>query len=96
MMGWRCGYIAYLTEGSGSGDLAAQLNKVQDTIPICAPQASSEAPEAMCNCLDPMGCGGHFERLGVCDMPSVAPCKHTRVAKLLPDQQSIREHFPTR
>jgi hypothetical protein len=41
MMGWRCGYIAYPTPEAGApADLGAQLTKVQDTIPICASQAS--------------------------------------------------------
>ncbi|XP_027339915.1 aromatic aminotransferase ISS1-like isoform X2 [Abrus precatorius] len=34
MMGWRVGYIAYPSEVEG---FAAQLLKVQDNIPICAP-----------------------------------------------------------
>jgi hypothetical protein len=36
MMGWRVGYIAY--PESGGGELAAQLLKVQDTIPVCPTQ----------------------------------------------------------
>lgn len=36
MMGWRVGYIAYPEDGSGA--LAAQLLKVQDTIPVCGAQ----------------------------------------------------------
>lgn len=42
MMGWRVGYIAYPKPAPGSnglGDLAASLEKVQDTIPICPSQA---------------------------------------------------------
>ncbi|KAL4428806.1 hypothetical protein ABPG77_005244 [Micractinium sp. CCAP 211/92] len=38
MMGWRVGYIAYPEDGSGA--LAAQLLKVQDTIPVCGTQLS--------------------------------------------------------
>lgn len=38
MMGWRQGYIAYPEDGSGA--LAAQLLKVQDTIPVCPTQIS--------------------------------------------------------
>jgi aspartate/methionine/tyrosine aminotransferase len=42
MMGWRCGYIAFPTPEAGApADLCAQLTKVQDTIPICAPQVTS-------------------------------------------------------
>ena len=37
MMGWRTGYLAYK---DGSGELSRQLQKVQDTIPICPPQLS--------------------------------------------------------
>ena len=37
MAGWRVGYIAH---PQGTGHLAAQLTKVQDTIPICPPQLS--------------------------------------------------------
>ncbi len=36
MMGWRVGYIAYPEDGRGA--LAAQLLKVQDTIPVCGTQ----------------------------------------------------------
>jgi katanin p60 ATPase-containing subunit A1 len=41
MMGWRVGYIAYPEDGSGS--IAAELLKVQDTIPICVVQISQQA-----------------------------------------------------
>lgn len=36
MMGWRMGYIAYPEDGSGA--VAEQLLKVQDTIPVCPTQ----------------------------------------------------------
>lgn len=38
MMGWRQGYIAFHKDAPGN--LAAQLLKVQDTVPICATQLS--------------------------------------------------------
>lgn len=37
MMGWRTGYLAYQDEGNRLSD---QLQKIQDTIPICPPQLS--------------------------------------------------------
>lgn len=37
MMGWRTGYIAYK---DADGSFTRQLQKVQDTIPICPPQLS--------------------------------------------------------
>lgn len=37
MMGWRMGYLAYRDK---QGRLSEQLQKVQDTIPICPPQLS--------------------------------------------------------
>ncbi|KAK9815338.1 hypothetical protein WJX72_001946 [[Myrmecia] bisecta] len=39
MMGWRMGYIAY-PDFDGRGELGAELNKIQDTIPICPTQIS--------------------------------------------------------
>eukprot|EP00873_Tetraselmis_striata_P044831 jgi/Tetstr1/465095/TSEL_009823.t1 len=36
MMGWRMGYLAYPAEG----DVGAEMDKVQDTIPICPTQVS--------------------------------------------------------
>jgi aromatic aminotransferase len=53
MMGWRQGYIAFPSAGSGdelatpndsgsSNSLGMQLLKVQDTVPICAPQLSQQ------------------------------------------------------
>lgn len=39
MMGWRVGYMAY-PDVDGRDSLGAQITKVQDTIPICAPQLS--------------------------------------------------------
>ncbi len=41
MMGWRVGYIAYPEDGSGY--IASELLKVQDTIPICVVQISQQA-----------------------------------------------------
>jgi aromatic aminotransferase len=41
MMGWRVGYIAYPEDGSGH--IASELLKVQDTIPICVVQISQQA-----------------------------------------------------
>jgi len=41
MMGWRVGYIAYPEDGSGK--IASELLKVQDTIPICVVQISQQA-----------------------------------------------------
>lgn len=40
MMGWRVGYIAYPGAARRGPELASQLLKVQDTIPICPPQLS--------------------------------------------------------
>ena len=40
MMGWRMGYIAYPEDGSGG--LAAELLKEQDTIPVCPTQIRCE------------------------------------------------------
>ena len=40
MMGWRVGYYCYPT---ASTLLAAQLLKIQDTIPICSVQVSQHA-----------------------------------------------------
>lgn len=43
MMGWRVGYIAFPKMHSDSGGvsaLAAGLEKVQDTIPICPSQVN--------------------------------------------------------
>lgn len=37
MMGWRTGYLAYKDQGDRLSD---QLQKIQDTIPICPPQLS--------------------------------------------------------
>lgn len=37
MMGWRMGYLAYQDQGDRLSD---QLQKIQDTIPICPPQLS--------------------------------------------------------
>lgn len=39
MMGWRTGYLAYRDK---NGELSCQLQKVQDTIPICPPQLSQQ------------------------------------------------------
>lgn len=38
MMGWRVGYIAFPEDGTSR--LAGALVKVQDTVPVCAPQLS--------------------------------------------------------
>ena len=38
MMGWRCGYIAYIdSQAKGEWSLGSELLKAQDTIPICPP-----------------------------------------------------------
>lgn len=37
MMGWRTGYLAYRDQANRLSD---QLQKIQDTIPICPPQLS--------------------------------------------------------
>lgn len=53
MMGWRVGYVAYPEDGSGA--LASELLKVQDTIPVCGTQLRWAAP--LCAALRfPMTC----------------------------------------
>ncbi len=38
MMGWRCGYIAFVdSQAGGKWSLGSELLKAQDTIPICPP-----------------------------------------------------------
>ncbi len=44
MMGWRCGYIAYVdSQANGQWSLGSELLKAQDTIPICPPIISQYA-----------------------------------------------------
>ncbi len=49
MMGWRVGYIVHPLPAAGATQgLAAALDKVQDTIPICPSQARRRRPPRTC------------------------------------------------